>query len=293
MSFKYILYAFFCLINFTPLLYGEGSNSRDNFLGEDDFDKNAPIEVKLNEKLSFKSAQKACTVLKGSYISSLQNVYFITPSSCERRLIEDSELLGFFMREKKIQIREVTNETLTLLKKGSPYDYVHYLQENPEERLKILKTTCQSVNEKVVSYNADTFFYIKNCVRYKLASYTDTEKMKLEMSAMEVVPKAILNLMARGPTIKVPNLSMPEAKWVNRISYRDACKKYKKTLASFYNSLYWVDKCTIHPLKDSTIASQVRLEEKKRSIQELSSKDILELKEGPALSYKEVLSRLN
>ena len=261
----------------------------DNFLGGPPLSKEDTTPVVLNKRAHYKTSQEACQAFKKTFISSTEDVFYVD-ENCLRHRVTDPNFLDFLSFEEKQTVLEVEDNTLVLLKKGDNLTLKSYLAQHTPARLKLIKSVCRKYNEKVVTGNSDQFFYLKNCIRFRLKDYGEAEKMKKELMPFDVIPSVILSFISMGPMIKAPDIKT-DTVLLGADTYQNACHKFKKRFAAFYSQFFFIDHCIMRPIDEQSITAQQEFQKQNFTVANLSSQDIMELQDGASISLKEAMGQ--
>ena len=241
------------------------------------------------------SLKEACKTLNHKLLLNVDLIYYF--ENCSLHLITDPALLNILILNHGKTPLKMSTEVYAALPLGSNYTYENYYAEFPKKQSKFSPSACQKYNKSIVSENDYSYFYVEDCKKRKFENYKTVQQFNTLNNPIRAITNYELSLFPNDKPIAFDN-KFKDIKAISETSLQEKlpnkyvlCKNINNKVAAFYASFFYVEKCTLLPIKSLSVALQMEIE-KHGGVQDLSVEQVLGLEEGKEMSEKELMKRM-
>lgn len=212
--------------------------------------------------------------------------------------IPEIQIANTMLQNEKQNLTELDNKTYAHMALGEDYSYEDYAADKREKDSII--SLCQQYESHVVSCDDTVYYYIEHCKKRKLLHYNMSQGLYAHIKTATVVaiPPDVLDTLPLGKPLKVDPKKDPvrlsESARKDMLPKKDIlCKNTNGSVVSFYESFFYVEKCSLRRIVDFNVELQRRLDAAGRDITDLSLEQALGLEEGVPIDSQTVLNRIH
>lgn len=288
-------------------------------------DPTVPLgELEQRKNSNFKNKEEACRALDGKILTYYDQTTYV--KNCKQHLIEDVEVLNALSKLPGKTINEVPAKVYRLIPFGEPFTEKDLAALTNQKQATGVPKNCFNLNGEYITVTGSTYYWVDNCKKHEFADRFSFEQHNRKLKPITTVNEDVLARIPRGPAIKIDRGELGilykldgDTQWsklyrnrgseaalqdspesltkideaTRKVNKPELCKKINNKVVSNYSQMYFVDDCTIRPIKDysSSIVFQARIDEV-GGVLDLTPEQVRSLNQGKEIEVADVLKRL-